>query len=973
MGDTWFSRIFILKDENDIPIEIHTILANGRHEWSQAGEPDFDRHFKIITGRAAITTQGISFEAAGPSILEQFRTRGIVLEYPEVEKAAYDEVVEIEQNRWSYYHQLEQAGEDISYAGPQMNIGNLANDTYSYLNNAQNNGSLPPLSQNGALGAVNNAASVNNGQNNNPTPPVPNGAGTTANNGQNNNPVPGQTQTTVPTGTGSTANNEQENNPTPVLPVVPPIDPLDVEEEEEPEIERRWTKKRILGASLAVASGLGALGAGAYFLNRAGVFDKKKQAQEEKDNQEEQSKQIQKTLNEKYSLNQRKWDYYENNVLPNNDSKKFYVNVDDVTETFNGKETRDGARNGFTAEEAIALKTYVTMLNTPKEDQPKLYDQLMEVYHGEKIGDKDAYITLVNSSLVKYQYFLATDTTGNSGLSLLLDEEQGKLLEEFEKMNAEYNKADNDKDKTKIGIQIKEAYVKYFVDENSKDFKEYTTETNPVAAILGQSHLPLMSVRTRNSSADTKDIYEMFERGTLIRCASNSKQAVESYNDYVEDFNQEYMEEYQNHQTYETRDMTLAALAKAEGEKYTPVELTGEEARHEQRYQELQKRKDYIYYNTIEVETAKKLIDEHMKDLGKEPSALIDIQNAFTDAINENHLLPLRSKTKSSGSGSKSSGSTTGGSSQAKVGTVEVSGKTPQEAAQKALEAGATQEQIDAADQKIKDANVAAEKEAQNHAWKIEAQAQSQYDYIFDNLRYGDMTSREAREWLKENTKFNSDQIDTIIKDGQNAKKADEKAEEEVGGKVTDKGKDDYQDHEEDKEYDRPDVAPGADDLINSTPGENVLDPLPDGVEDTTTNTNNGTNGGTTGDTTTENGNTNASDGGIVMNPDYDGMIQPGTPGEEEEVFDPGKAEEDMNQSTPEAETAQTEVTINPEGLPMNDGGMVAGEEVGTETTVENTMSPEELSAEIDRLLQEEMNASEAVQASEGHQMVKTK
>ena len=606
-------------------------------------------------------------------------------------------------------------------------------------------------------------------------------------------------------GVAIAAPNKEEN----------PIDPSIEEKKSD-----KWKKAAIIGGVG------GAVLLGAYILNK----DKE---------------------DEKTSLKGKDWDYYLNNAKET-DQKKVMTKIDNILGRINASQTwmkvNDADQNvavwGLTPEQTLSLYTYFNNLDT---------EELAQIYNGETVN-VDEIMEQANQAMIAMSFFYANDTIGDTTIAELFNDEASKqVINDFVEIQARYNRATNDKERTEIAKLKKQMYFDYFIDNSTSKYVDVSSV--PGASFIINTMFPVDFVRYMGSSADLNEYDEILvtgrirEDGTIEHqskvdsACGNLKADLEKYNEDIKDIKAEHNARILNKIANFLTETEYEALTKD----------------------------TYNYQEILE------LMDNKLKVANKYP-VYVNFFNSTIDG--ERTLIPLKGNSRSySASNSNSSKKTT---STGKAATKqEFSAPDPKLAAQQAIAAGAPKEMVDAATAKIEAENEKAREEAERKADELHDFYQGIYDDVFN----GDLDKSEARDELNEkykNGEISKDEYDkakdVINKaddDREDYEKAEEKDGEIIGGEFTDKGSEFNKDgsididinndgkeenipahnpNDPNNPYNKPDYADGAFDVDKNNDDDEIVfdDPIAYNEEHNNNNTSNSNQGNQSTDNNTE-------------------------------------------------------------------------------------------------------------------------
>lgn len=558
--------------------------------------------------------------------------------------------------------------------------------------------------------------------------------------------------------------------------------------------------KYALGGA-AVVAGLGALGGAAYVLNKN--KDDKTDSMEGKD-----------------------WNFYLENAKESS-QKTAMTKIYDILEHLNASQNwmriNDGTGIwGLTPEQMLSMYTYFNDLST---------EELAQIYNGETVN-VDKIMEEANQGMIAMSFFYANDTVGDTTIADLFNDQASKnVISDFTRVQARYNRATNDKERTEIAKVKKQMYYDYFINNSSSKYVDVSSV--PGASFVINTMFPVDFVRYFRSSADLGEYDEILvtgrvrEDGTVEHrskvdsACGNLKADLEKYNEDIRELKAEY-----------NAKMTNGFMKFAK----------------ETEYEKLTK-------DVYDPQVILDMMNVNLKNIYKYPVNV----NSFNSTIDGERRLIAVGGSYSSGTGSSSYTSRPSGGGavqtppaqqQAPIPTIqEITGSTPEEAAKKAIEAGAPPEMVNKATQTIIDQN----KKAEEDAWAYKNKHDFLQDY-YDDVFNGDMDKNEAMDKLKDdfnNGKIDKDQYDNamgVIKDADSDKKEYEDGWDKdgtiEGGEVTNKGSevnpdgsidvdlngDGQKEHipahdsnDKDNPYNMPDYAPGAFDVDKNNADDEVV------------------------------------------------------------------------------------------------------------------------------------------------------
>jgi len=502
-----------------------------------------------------------------------------------------------------------------------------------------------------------------------------------------------------------------------------------------PDIEKEDNNNLKYGiAGLAALAGIG--GAAAYMVNKNS--DEKKSDMEGKD-----------------------WNYYLENAKES-DQKSVMVLINDTLEKLNQSQTwmriNDGnAKWGITPNQALSLYTYFNDLTT---------EELASIYNGQTVN-VDKIMEEADHAMIAMSFFYANDTIGDTTIANLFnDEVSKKLISDFTEIQARYNRATNDKERTAIAKEKKQMYYDYFMNNSSGKYVDVSSV--PAASFIINTMFPVDFVRYIGSSADLR------EYASILVESENGQSKVDTACGYLKSDLEKYNEDIK------------ALKAEYDAKKNSGFfRGTGKTE-----YEELIK-------DSYDPQIILDMMNNKLMEIDKYPQN-VDLFNSTIDG--ERRLIPIGG-VKGGSSSNTSSYSSSSGSSYRKPssGTTtqsrqEFSAATPEQAAQQAIQAGATPEQIRKADEAIRDENEKARQQADQKVNRKENLHQDYYDDVYN----GSMDKSEANQDLRD--KLNSGEItqdeyqkikDTINKAEKDKEEYDKAMDLDgttTGGEITDNG-----------------------------------------------------------------------------------------------------------------------------------------------------------------------------------------
>ncbi len=496
--------------------------------------------------------------------------------------------------------------------------------------------------------------------------------------------------------------------------------------------------KYALGGAAAVA----ALGGAAYILKND--KDDKKDSMEGKD-----------------------WKYYLENAKES-DQKTVMTKIYNILERLNVSQSwmraNDGTSKwGLTPEQALSMYTYFNNLST---------EELAQIYNGETVN-VDNIMEQANQGMIAMSFFYANDTIGDTTIAELFNDQASKnIISDFTQIQARYNRATNDKERTEIAKIKKQMYYDYFINNSSSKYVDVSSV--PGASFVINTMYPVDFVRYFRSSADLSDFSEILvtgrvrEDGTIEHrskvdsaCAT-LKADLEKYNEDIRELKNEY------------NAKKNSGFMKFSGET---------------EYERLTK-------DVYDPQVILDMMSFNLKNIDKYPANV----NTFNSTIDgERRLIPVGgSYSSSTGSSSYTRPSGNGGGQVPQKPPVaaveEYTGNTPEEAAKKAIDAGAPKDMVDKATETIIKENEKAKEEAEEKADDLHNFYQDYYDGVFN----GDMDKDEAKDNLKQDLKdgnITKDEYDKAIgvikdadKDREDYEDGMDKDGTTVGGEVTNNG-----------------------------------------------------------------------------------------------------------------------------------------------------------------------------------------
>lgn len=539
--------------------------------------------------------------------------------------------------------------------------------------------------------------------------------------------------------------------------------------------------KYAVGGAAAVA----ALGGAAYVMNKNKDDKKDKDSMEGKD-----------------------WKYYLENAKES-DQKTAMSRIYDVLERLNLSQnwmrTNDGTSKwGITPEQALSMYTYFNDLST---------EELAQIYNGETVN-VDKVMEEANQGMIAMSFFYANDTVGDTTIAdLFNDQASKKVIADFTEIQARYNRASNDKERTAIAKEKKQMYYDYFMNNSSSKYVDVSSV--PGASFVINTMFPVDFVRYFRSSADLGEYDEILvtgryrddgtveHRSKVDSACGGLKADLEKYNEDIKELKAEYN------------------AKKNSGFRFSK----------ETEYEKLTK-------DVYDPQVILDMMTQNLKTIDKYPVNV----NTFNSTIDgERKLIPVGgSYGNSGGSVSYSRPSVGGGASvQQPAGTQEFTGNTPEEAAKKAIEAGAPKEMVDQATQTIIKENEKAKEEAEEKADKLHNFYQGYYDDVFNGDKDKDEYDK-AIGVIKDAEKDKKEYDDAMEKDGTT-----------TGGEITNKGSevnDDgsidldldgdgqkehipaHNDNDKDNPYNMPDYADGAFDVEKNNSDDEIVYDDPNAV-----------------------------------------------------------------------------------------------------------------------------------------------